>query len=79
MISNLLDMTTTWKPVSEDDAVFEGRNRTTGEGSDRYTQTLYSVLTQSYALLLKLMVRRFIRERNDFIKAKVMNLDRFDL
>jgi catalase-peroxidase len=28
---NLLDMTTTWKSVSEADTIFEGHNRTTGE------------------------------------------------
>jgi catalase-peroxidase len=28
---NLLDMTTTWKSVSESDTIFEGHNRTTGE------------------------------------------------
>ena len=28
---NLLDMSTTWKPASEDEDVFEGRDRTTGK------------------------------------------------
>jgi catalase-peroxidase len=66
----------------EDDVAFEGRNRTTGSESEVHVHLIFGSLTQSYALLLKFMVWRFIREvRNDFIKAwdKVMNLDRFDL
>jgi len=81
---NLLDMTTVWKPVSEAQEVFEGRDRKTGElkwtatrvdlliGSDSILRSLAEVYASSDAH------EKFVR---DFITAwtKVMNLDRFDL
>jgi catalase-peroxidase len=81
---NLLDMSTEWKPVSSDDDVFEGRDRTTGElkwtgtrvdlvfGSNSQLRALAEVYGSSDAQ------EKFVR---DFIAAwnKVMNLDRFDL
>ena len=81
---NLLDMGTTWKPVSEAEGVFEGSDRETGEvkwtgtridlvfGSNSQLRALAEVYASSDAQ------ERFI---HDFVAAwtKVMNLDRFDL
>lgn len=81
---NLLDITTTWKASNEDDTLFEGRNRFTGElkwtgtrvdlifGSNSELRALAEVYGSSDAKT------KFI---NDFVNAwnKVMNLDRFDL
>jgi catalase-peroxidase len=81
---NLLDMGTEWKPVSKDAAVFEGRDRKTGEvkwtgtrvdlvfGSNSQLRALAEVYGSSDA------EKKFV---HDFIAAwnKVMNLDRFDL
>ena len=81
---NLLDMTTTWKAVSEADDLFEGHNRTTGElkgigtradlifGSNSELRAIAEVYGSMDAL------EKFVK---DFVKAwdKVMNLDRFDL
>jgi catalase-peroxidase len=81
---NLLDMSTVWKATSEDDGVFEGRDRKTGElkwtgtrvdlifGSNSQLRALAEVYGSSDAQ------KKFV---DDFIAAwnKVMNLDRFDL
>ena len=81
---NLLDITTTWKASNEDDSLFEGRNRFTGElkwtgtrvdlifGSNSELRALAEVYGSSDAKT------KFI---HDFVNAwnKVMNLDRFDL
>ncbi len=81
---NLLDITTTWKASNEDDTLFEGRNRFTGElkwtgtrvdlifGSNSELRALAEVYGSSDAK------SKFI---HDFVNAwnKVMNLDRFDL
>jgi catalase-peroxidase len=81
---NLLDMRTEWKPTSEDEDVFEGRDRKTGElkwtgtqvdlvfGSNSQLRALAEVYAQDDAK------EKFVE---DFIAAwdKVMNLDRFDL
>lgn len=81
---NLLDMRTTWKAVSSDDLVFEGRDRSTGEirwtgtradlifGSNSELRAISEVYASSDA------ANKFI---SDFVSAwtKVMNLDRFDL
>jgi catalase-peroxidase len=81
---NLLDMSTEWKPVSDAEDVFEGRDRTTGEpkwtgtrvdlvfGSNSQLRALAEVYGQSDAQ------EKFV---NDFVAAwnKVMNADRFDL
>ena len=81
---NLLDMGTKWKAVSEDEDIFEGSDRATGElkwtgtrvdlifGSNSQLRALTEVYGSSDAL------ERFV---HDFIAAwtKVMNLDRFDL
>ncbi|MFX3626107.1 MAG: catalase/peroxidase HPI [bacterium] len=81
---NLLDMSTTWKAVSDDDKVFEGRNRKTGEL--KWTGTRVDLIFGSNSELRALAEvyassdgnERFIQ---DFIMAwtKVMNLDRFDV
>ena len=81
---NLLDMGTKWKAVSEDEDIFEGSDRATGElkwtgtrvdlilGSNSQLRALAEVYCSSDAL------ECFV---HDFVAAwtKVMNLDRFDL
>jgi catalase-peroxidase len=81
---NLLDMSTTWKASLEDDDVFEGRDRTTGEL--KWTGTRVDLIFGSNSQLRALAEvygcedsrEKFL---HDFIGAwnKVMNLDRFDL
>ncbi|MEH6406589.1 MAG: catalase/peroxidase HPI, partial [Leeuwenhoekiella sp.] len=81
---NLLDFGTTWKAVSEDDEIFEGRNRATGEV--RWTGTRVDLIFGSNTELRALAEvyacddakDRFV---NEFVAVwnKVMNLDRFDL
>jgi len=82
--TNLLDMGTVWKPVSEAQDVFEGRDRTTDElkwtgtrvdlvfGSNSQLRALAEVYGQDDAQ------EKFVK---DFVAAwnKVMNADRFDL
>lgn len=81
---NLLDMSTKWKPVSEDEEVFEGRDRVTGDL--KWTATRADLVFGSNSELRALAeVYAFSDSKdkfvNDFIAAwtKVMNLDRFDL
>jgi catalase-peroxidase len=81
---NLLDMSTTWKATSEDEDVFEGRDRATGEL--RWTGTRVDLIFGSNSQLRALAEvygsgdsqEKFL---HDFVAAwnKVMNLDRFDL
>jgi catalase-peroxidase len=81
--TNLLDMGTEWKAVSEAKDVFEGRDRKTGER--KWTATRIDLVFGSNALLRALAEvyacddsqKAFVR---DFVAAwtKVMNLDRFD-
>ena len=81
---NLLDMSTTWKPTSEDEDVFEGRDRKTGEL--RWTGTRVDLIFGSNSQLRAIAEvygcedsqEQFL---HDLIAAwnKVMNLDRFDL
>ncbi len=81
---NLLDMGTEWKASTEDDDVYEGRDRTTGE--PKWTATRVDLLFGSHAELRAVAEvyasddsnEKFL---NDFIAAwdKVMTLDRFDL
>jgi catalase-peroxidase len=82
--ANLLDMGTVWTAVSEDEEVFEGRDRKTGElkwtgtrvdlvfGSNSQLRALAEVYGQDDAQ------GKFVA---DFVAAwnKVMNADRFDL
>lgn len=81
---NLLDMQTEWNPSSEEENVFMGRDRTTGEL--KWTATRVDLIFGSNSELRALAEvyacedssEKFL---NDFIKAwdKVMNLDRFDM
>ena len=81
---NLLDMGTTWKAVSEDDDLFEGSDRVTGES--KWTGTRVDLIFGSNSELRALAEvygsadsqKQFV---HDFVAAwnKVMNLDRFDL
>ena len=81
---NLLDMSTTWKATSEDDDVFEGRDRKTGDL--KWTGTRVDLIFGSNSQLRALAEvygsadsqEKFV---HDFVAAwnKVMNLDRFDL
>jgi catalase-peroxidase len=81
---NLLDMGTEWKANAEDEDVFEGRDRTTGEL--KWTGTRVDLIFGSNSQLRALAEiygsadsqDKFLR---DFVAAwnKVMNLDRFDL
>ncbi|WP_455385378.1 catalase/peroxidase HPI [Acidihalobacter prosperus] len=81
---NLLDMGTEWNPTEEDEEVFEGRDRATGDvkwtatrvdlvfGSNSQLRAIAEVYAQDDAQ------EKFV---GDFVKAwnKVMNADRFDL
>jgi catalase-peroxidase len=81
---NLLDMSTAWKPTTEDEDVFEGRDRATGEL--KWTGTRVDLIFGSNSQLRALAEvygcedsqEKFLQ---DFVAAwnKVMNLDRFDL
>jgi len=81
---NLLDMTTTWKAVSESDDRFEGRDRRTGEL--KWTGSRVDLVFGSNSLLRAVAEvfgcadsqEAFV---HDFVAVwtKVMNLDRFDL
>jgi catalase-peroxidase len=80
---NLLDMGTTWKAVSNDAEVFEGRDRKTG--ALKWTGTRVDLIFGSSSQLRALAEvygssdaqNKFV---DDFVAAwnKVMNLDRFD-
>jgi catalase-peroxidase len=81
---NLLDMATEWKPTSDAQDVFEGRDRKTGElkwtgtrvdlvfGSNAQLRALAEVYGSSDAQ--EKLVQDFVAAWN-----KVMNLDRFDV
>jgi len=81
---NLLDMSTVWKPISEDADVFEGCDRATGER--KWTATRVDLVFGSNSQLRAVAEvygsadgqEKFVQ---DFVAAwnKVMNLDRFDL
>jgi catalase-peroxidase len=81
---NLLDMRTEWKATSEDQEVFEGRDRATGQL--KWTGTRVDLIFGSNSQLRAVAEvygcadspGKFL---HDFIAAwtKVMNLDRFDL
>ena len=81
---NLLDMSTTWKAINEDEDVFEGRDRATGKlkwhgtrvdlifGSNSQLRAIAEVYACADSQ------NKFLQ---DFVSAwnKVMNADRFDL
>ncbi len=81
---NLLDMGTEWKASAEEENVYEGRDRATGEV--RWTATAVDLVFGAHAQLRAVAEVYgaddaggvFVR---DFVAAwdKVMNLDRFDL
>jgi catalase-peroxidase len=81
---NLLDMNTAWKATIEDENVFEGHDRITGEL--KWTGTRVDLIFGSNSQLRALAevygcedsLEKFI---HDFVAVwnKVMNLDRFDL
>jgi catalase-peroxidase len=81
---NLLDMDTEWKAASEDEDVFEGRDRTTGEL--RWTGTRVDLIFGSNSQL-RALAEVYAQDdsqesfKHDFVEAwnKVMNSDRFDL
>lgn len=82
--ANLLDLGITWKATSDDQDVFEGRDRKTGDL--RWTGSRVDLIFGSNSELRAVAEvygcddseERFV---NDFVAAwtKVMNLDRFDL
>ncbi len=82
--TNILDFATTWKTTTEDDSLFEGRNRATG--NLQWTATRADLIFGSNTELRAVAEvygcddadKKFV---NDFVAAwtKVMNLDRFDL
>ncbi|MHC8332783.1 catalase/peroxidase HPI [Pseudomonas sp. LB3P25] len=81
---NLLDMGVEWKPVSEANEAFEGRDRKTGEV--KWTGTRVDLVFGSNAQLRALAeVYATADAQEKFVKdfvaawAKVMDLDRFDL
>jgi catalase-peroxidase len=81
---NLLDLGTTWKAVSEDEYVFEGRDRKTGDL--KWTGTRVDLIFGSNSQLRALAevygcVGSQPKFVHDFVAAwdKVMSLDRFDL
>ncbi len=81
---NLLDMNTTWKEVSKEEDLFNGKNRKTKQS--QWTGTRFDLIFGSNSQLRAIAevyacedsMSKFI---TDFISAwtKVMNLDRFDL
>ncbi|MEM9663566.1 MAG: catalase/peroxidase HPI [Bacteroidota bacterium] len=81
---NLLDMDTAWTPVDDNEMVFEGRDRQTGDL--RWTATRADLIVGSNSQLRGIAEvygaddahAMFVQ---DFVRAwvKVMNLDRFDL
>jgi catalase-peroxidase len=81
---NLIDMRTAWEATTEDDEVFEGRDRATG--ALKWTGTRVDLVFGSNSQLRALAEvygskdskEKFV---HDFVAAwdKVMNLDRFDL
>jgi catalase-peroxidase len=81
---NLLDMSTTWKKTSEDENVFEGRDRKTGEL--KWTGTRVDLIFGSNSQLRAIAEVYACDDSQDkflldFVSAwnKVMNADRFDL
>ncbi len=81
---NLLDMDTTWKPANEDNELFEGYDRETGEL--KWTGTRVDLIFGSHPHLRALAEVYACEDSQekflaDFVTAwnKVMNADRFDL
>jgi len=80
---NLLDMATVWKPTAEDDTIFEGRDRATGEL--KWTATRVDLIfgaNSQLRAIAEVYASADAQDKftQDFIAAwnKVMNADRFD-
>ena len=80
---NLLDMGTTWQPISEDANIFEGRD---ASGEVKWTGSRVDLVFGSNSelrALAEVYASDDAREKfvHDFVAAwnKVMNADRFDL
>ena len=80
---NLLDMSTEWKANSEEEEVFEGRDRTSGDL--KWTGTRVDLIFGSHSQLraiAEVYAQNDSKEKfvKDFVTAwnKVMNLDRFE-
>jgi catalase-peroxidase len=81
---NVLDLGTTWKAISEEQTVFEGRDRATGDLKWIGTRVDLAFGSNSELRAIAEVYgcadgeQKFVR---DFVKAwaKVMNLDRFDI
>ncbi len=81
---NLLDMGTTWKAISDDDTLFEGTDRKTG--NKKWTGSRVDLIFGSNSELRAMAEvygthdanKKFVR---DFVKAwvKVMDLDRYEV
>jgi catalase-peroxidase len=81
---NLLDMGTVWKAVADDQDMFEGRDRKTG--NVKWTGTRVDLVFGSNSVLravAEIYAQSDAKERfvADFVAAwtKVMNADRYDL
>jgi catalase-peroxidase len=82
--TNLLDFTYTWKATTDDDTVFEGSDRRTGDKKFEATRAdlIFGSNTELRAIAevygTEDAEEKFVK---DFVNAwtKVMNLDRFDL
>jgi catalase-peroxidase len=81
---NLLDMTTTWRAIDDNEHVFEGRNRATD--SFKWTGTRADLVFGSNSELRAIAeVYACDDSKEKFVKdfaaawTKVMNLDRYDL
>ena len=81
---HLLDMDTTWVPLSDSTDVFEGRDRTTGDV--KWTATRVDLIFGSHSQL-RALAEVYAQDdaKAQFVDAfigawtKVMNADRFDL
>jgi catalase-peroxidase len=81
---NLLDLGTTWQAMSDDEEIFYGRDRRTGEMNRTGTRVdLIFGSNSELRALAEVYACDDAKERfvKDFVKTwdKVMNLDRFDL
>ena len=81
---NLLDMSTEWQPLSDDDGLFEGRDRATGK--PKWTGTRVDLIfghNSQLRALAEVYASADAQEKfvQDFVAAwnKVMNADRFDI
>ena len=81
---NLLDMSTEWKANSEEEEVFEGRDRASGDL--KWTGTRVDLIFGSHSQLraiAEVYAQNDFKEKfvKDFVAAwnKVMNLDRFEI